>query len=694
MEVMYSLKVAASSSLSADVSVELPVRIVNFVSLDPPPLKNPITPTTRSWAKDQSAGIHSDSEAPAIARVRSMEAMRSPQHMTGAFVDPMANDSDSRYPGVQQLHPAPHHNQTLAPPDDSDAARAKRLQHQKSLDFINHAIRSATARRGGTRPSSANGPSPQGLGIDVDENRTPTADSTSEVSSSSAATGPMDPSCLPYEHEHNPQIAIHGPRHQPFVPPRAVTLDEIGDDFDDEDMGEQTLNLNDESVADIDYVIESAHLDGGESSPEFQKRTFDPPPGDDSSFVSSSEDGDVSTDTVTSNGVAIREEDEYDEEEERLAMLQKQQHASTLVVTNGDIDDGPTPLAKSPPKFQSTSRPSGIPRKASASPVESGYTSSASTSSYTSSNASSLQTESARQEALSEGKTIVRTRSDLESQLGRSSTIIRGPSGNRSRPVSPSKKAPSPTKSALKGKSSFTFATDEKPLKQAQSKSDLRSSANASQNKGQPPALRAKVHPSQLPRVAESKARSAKRVNVPAESETEFSSSDAATSPASSSAISTPPDVPRELDAPHEKAVRNDRSREGLGIQMNPVVHEISIETPPKQLQRSTSKHNLRGSEVVVPSVRDKIAALESRKKALKQFAGSQSPGDSKGMGEAQDTTPSRVQAARNFLERNNSILSDHSVASSTASGPEYLKHTTSIASFKAPLFHGANPHS
>ncbi|PWN38342.1 E set domain-containing protein, partial [Meira miltonrushii] len=37
VEVSYSLKISVGSSLSSDVSVELPVRIVNFVSLDPPP---------------------------------------------------------------------------------------------------------------------------------------------------------------------------------------------------------------------------------------------------------------------------------------------------------------------------------------------------------------------------------------------------------------------------------------------------------------------------------------------------------------------------------------------------------------------------------------------------------------------------------------------------------------------------------
>uniref|UniRef100_V5GFC3 Arrestin C-terminal-like domain-containing protein n=1 Tax=Kalmanozyma brasiliensis (strain GHG001) TaxID=1365824 RepID=V5GFC3_KALBG len=39
VEVVYSIKVSIGSSLSSDVSVELPVRVVNFVSLDPPPLK-------------------------------------------------------------------------------------------------------------------------------------------------------------------------------------------------------------------------------------------------------------------------------------------------------------------------------------------------------------------------------------------------------------------------------------------------------------------------------------------------------------------------------------------------------------------------------------------------------------------------------------------------------------------------------
>ncbi len=56
-------------------------------------------------------------------------------------------------------------------PGEVEAEKSRRLQHQKSLDFINHAIRSAAARRGvdvtPTTNSSARTPSPAGLGIGV-----------------------------------------------------------------------------------------------------------------------------------------------------------------------------------------------------------------------------------------------------------------------------------------------------------------------------------------------------------------------------------------------------------------------------------------------------------------------------------------------------------------------------------------------
>lgn len=751
VEVLYSLKVSVSSSLSSDVSVELPMRIVNFVSLDPPPLKSSIKNV--SSGRQGGRNAVSDSEAPMIARVRSMEALRSPHRPANAFP---SSQQEGRYLNVARHVDAMQSTRQAAPRkavEDLDADRARRLQHQKSLDFINHAIRSATARRGGG--ASSNEPSPTGLGIEVDEGRTPLAEDSSPSSvsgaSSSSASEAMHPSCQPYQHNYPPIVSVSGivggPR-PPYMPSHAVSLDEAGDDSDEEyDVGEQTLNLNDESVADIDFVIGSRQDEGGESSPEFsQRRGMEAFGGD---VTQSEEDSDLSTSTITSNEGPRVELDEFDEEEERLI---RQQHQRSVQPPMQPDDDGPTPIAKSPPKFQSTVRLPLGPSRDSFSSSASSAPSAASSSS--SSAVSSTHTAETLAEAQREGKTVVRTRSDLEKRLGRSSTIIRGPSSNGTRPVSPSKNAPSPTKSALKSKSSFTYASSERPLKQAHGQK-----AAAFGPAGVAPlTLRAKVDPNQV--VSATNSRNGRRPTVHQQaSDSEVSSSscsESSASPATSASLSTPREGMSDLegmpDGKIQRSIADHRSIGGLGLQLEPVVQAVDItdavslrsQHPTGGLPASksmsaiahgteqdvnlSSMHTLRGSNVVVPSVRDKIAMLESRKRALKELTGQEGqvgtistpqsvagsdvfpargtppasriarPAGQQGTPSKSTNdpdTPTRVQtAARSFLERNGSVMSQASSTATSATGqPEYLRNMTSVQSFKAPLFRaGGDP--
>ncbi len=95
VEVVYGIKVSIGSSLSADVSVELPLRVINFVSLDPPPPKKAGggilgNDATRSWGAPGSTPNDAASPSDAIgratvddadrkiARLKSVDAMRSP----------------------------------------------------------------------------------------------------------------------------------------------------------------------------------------------------------------------------------------------------------------------------------------------------------------------------------------------------------------------------------------------------------------------------------------------------------------------------------------------------------------------------------------------------------------------------------------------------------------------------------------
>lgn len=755
VEVSYSLKVSVGSSLSSDVSVELPVRIVNFVSLDPPPLKSSIKHVTPARLNGRNA--ISDSEAPMIARVRSMEALKSPQRIGSEFAGASNQQiNDGRYLNVHRHVDAMQmtNNRANPPsrnllPEDPEAARAKKLQHQKSLDFINHAIRSATARRGGS--ASSNEPSPTGLGIEVDEARTPLAeessgassisdDSSSYVSSSGAsmtsASETVHPSCKPYQHtnQYPPIVSLSGIVGGPrplYMPSHSVSVDDADDDSDDEyNVGEQTLILNDDSVADIDMVIGSAQVEGGESSPEFnQNRGMEAFGGD--VTLGGEDESDISNSTITSNDDGLhndRMEDEFDEEEERLSAMRQRQ--------NQDQDDGPTPLARSPPKFQSNIpvRPPlsrnvdssmSSPSDGNMSDSLSGYTSTASS--------TAMSTNSARDlaEAKREGKTVVRTRSDLEKRLGRSSTIIRGPSNTSSRPVSPSKQTPSPVKSALKTKSSFTFATAEQPIKQ-------QSKAKTAPLTMPAASVRAKVDPHKAltahknPRPSAAPVKQQKQAKMASDSEMSSGSSESSNSPATSASALTPREQMSEL----EDGVKFDADQtvhasdlNGLGLQLQPIVQSVGIDdeltigmpksksistidrsTPAKKasaqtIPTSTSTRNVnnQSSTTLAPSVRDKIALLESRKRALQEFTtvgGESGVHDGEAIGtppanrngrsnttSKQDPdTPTRVQAvAKSFLERNNSVLSQSSSVA-TSVQPDYLRNMSSVQSFKAPL--------
>ncbi|KAL9932699.1 hypothetical protein V8E36_008398 [Tilletia maclaganii] len=351
VEVMYSIKVAVSGTFSSDVSVELPLRVINFVSLDPPPAKHGtksgLGPATigmsRTWSqaahlsegadgpRSMGLGLQTPTtpvdEAPMIARVRSMDALRSPTK---------AGPASAHLP-----IPAPRGMADLgalgarANGAGEERQSIRRLQHQKSLDFINHAIRSATARRG-LPSSTAN--SPLGLGIEVPDdeairsmeyregqgggNGVMPTDHLRRLSMASlhshapSTIGPIDPNCMPYVH---PQMTMPH-----LVPPalsinpqlllNSVTLDEAGDDYDEVDRRPRhrseygypnsatstPLSLNDDSVDELDIVVHSTQMEG---LPVFG---VDPAlaHGDDDD-----EDGNTTFDSV-STARYIREEDE------------------------------------------------------------------------------------------------------------------------------------------------------------------------------------------------------------------------------------------------------------------------------------------------------------------------------------------------------------------------------------------------
>ncbi|CEH19508.1 ARRESTIN DOMAIN CONTAINING PROTEIN [Ceraceosorus bombacis] len=783
VEVTYSVKVSVSSSLSADVSVELPLRVINFVSLDPPPLKAPKWKNgadcnlARSWNSSvgPASGSSPAADAPLIERVRSAEALRSPQRMD---YGPASSHLPLPSARAEQQYQQQQH---LKPPE---ATSARRLQHQKSLDFINHAIRSATARRGGAGGISQSN-LPMGLGIDVPEgaNSEGEADNSSPQdrsggrASSGSSEDAIDPSCLPFDAQQHQQMQQmqHMIMQQqiqamgygvpvPLLQVASVPLDDVDDDSDDgqgyEDERDRTLNLNDESVDEVQEVIGSAQL--STHSPDFVSSSNYYASSLAATSVDEADLSDESIDAEVPSTETPREDDEYDEEEERLqarltimqqreaTRLQQAQHgqmANAAVISESqqatdsrcdEDDDARTPIARSPSKM--------APLKHEATP--------------------SSQVPAAK---LQQERSLPRKGSNLT----RTSNVK-----TASRPPSPSKSAPAPTKSALKGKSSFTFATADAPLK---SKSATAGSSSLTAGPVAHFKLRAKVAPSQMAEAIQAspsnsslasprKTTESRRQAVPASptkanlpktlkkdepnqgkrqvsnARRESCASSTASidtrssSPASSaSEARTPESACEELPSrivddagtagvgdetltalrahvPQTKQVITTPTRSSSAIpEHSPARSNLTPSQSADRLHRSESTMKLRGSSIVVPSVRDKIAMLEHRKTALRDFRGescspnttptrnaaSLTPGGTPGsegrVASASAALVARTSGSRegemasspnsHRIQRKGSMLSVASNATEASSASNGLRRAPSVMSFRAPLF-------
>ncbi|GAA6064551.1 hypothetical protein JCM10212_005778 [Sporobolomyces blumeae] len=191
LEITYSIKVSVGGSLSADVSCDIPVRIVNFVSLDPPPGHvgaSPLPeqagrPLNRSWSTQLKSGrVESLRKKPngrdgPMARMASVDSFhlselnggRGPSRLGGSALSRIASLNSLQTDDLERGGPShvgtPMSRAATAPlalpPTDPargqglvDRARERQLQHQMSLQCISTAIASATARRTGLSPVS------------------------------------------------------------------------------------------------------------------------------------------------------------------------------------------------------------------------------------------------------------------------------------------------------------------------------------------------------------------------------------------------------------------------------------------------------------------------------------------------------------------------------------------------------------
>ncbi|GAA5862218.1 hypothetical protein JCM8547_007774 [Rhodosporidiobolus lusitaniae] len=190
VEVSYAVKISVGGSLSADVAADIPIRIIDFVSLDPPPghvgaspvvkQQQQAVPLARSWSSNQLRSQASNQhlrtmrEGPLMNRMVSIDSLRledlnggrgpsrlgtyQPQPALSRIsslnsirtndlprAEPVAEyDVVSMHQALaeEQVHPDLARTEALV-----DRALSRQLHHQMSLDCISSAIASATARR-------------------------------------------------------------------------------------------------------------------------------------------------------------------------------------------------------------------------------------------------------------------------------------------------------------------------------------------------------------------------------------------------------------------------------------------------------------------------------------------------------------------------------------------------------------------
>lgn len=279
VEVTYHLRVIISASLSADVSVELPLEIVNFVSLDPPPghvgaspvPSKPQRPVARSWSSADLRGAvrtaadaraptrmtsmdslrledlegmrpMSCQKAPALSRVASLESVHTLDLPRAEPVEHLeyAETADVDYPQPRPPRDQPSQQSVIV-----DRAKERQLRHQMSLQCISSAIASATARR--NSPQVTPNHSPAGTAEDGYPNADPRQGFQSNlyslppVDSSLANDGlgiqlddyedvPEEETGLPYA------VGIHG-RHESLIQDEELAMlmqSRFSDEDDDE----------------------------------------------------------------------------------------------------------------------------------------------------------------------------------------------------------------------------------------------------------------------------------------------------------------------------------------------------------------------------------------------------------------------------------------------------------------------------
>lgn len=135
VEVQYMLRIGVGANASTLVEAVLPLQVIHYVSLDPPPPRRTYLQAAGLLGR---AGHSLPDQQQMIERLRTLDAIRSPKDKA---------------------------NVSMLSPPMAEPVAMRTTQHKRSLDFINSAIRSATARH--TSPFATSSVSPAGLGIEL-----------------------------------------------------------------------------------------------------------------------------------------------------------------------------------------------------------------------------------------------------------------------------------------------------------------------------------------------------------------------------------------------------------------------------------------------------------------------------------------------------------------------------------------------
>ncbi len=602
--------------MSSSVSVELPLRIINFVSLDPPPnrVEGSSVVAQSSWA--QAPAAVGDTTDTMIDRVKTMETLGSPKK---------ASSRPSPLPSQQRGDAAPEE-------------QAKTLQHQKSLDFINLAIRSAAARRGVPAPTTSEAEA-TGLGIGIDESLqdqpTPTLSQLSngsQTSYSSASTGAMNPSCMPYVHPHDLLDLL--------AQQRAVNVDDA-EDSEDEDFGgspNAEIRLNDDSIDEVHFVLGSTRIED-QVGPAFGLKASKPQSGPATGAspqmaeleISSADDEDVGDVTVTEIKPLPALPAEKQVEEDARELQQKASSAS--LASRISVKSANTTVPSTSKK---------APRVV-------------------------AQLDNSQSFGFASADAPLKTRSSsggpaAAAAVAPASTApTAATAGRRARARPEQFVDATPQESTLHPSSATAAAKTSTSSRRRRNRNGARKTSNGSSASGQstpPLSDTASPNSSLAPGDSASRAGSSAASSVVATPEMGYAPLPAAPSFVDSSAmnahmlsekalaklesverkmetVSRPEVFSTPVKQPIAKlratqSMANIKGQQQVGLRRGarvtppPTVAEVDAQSQHDETSRglshSSSTHNLRGAAVVVPSVRNKIAALENRQATLRDF--------------------------------------------------------------------------